>query len=171
MVNAQNGDELASAVSEYRSGVIEGKVPGTNTVLKDKSALQDPADYMTALEEVVRAVLRKSKVKADRIVAVGTDFTSCTVLPVKSDGTPLCFDERFRKNPHAWVKLWKHHATQPEANAINELGAARGEQFVCAYGGKYSSEWFFSKVLETVREAPEVYEAADFFAPRLEPCG
>jgi L-ribulokinase len=163
LVNAQNGDECASAVAEYRSGVIEGKLPESKVVLKEKSALQDPADYLSALEEVVRAVLRKAKVKGVQVAALGTDFTSCTVLPVKSDGTPLCFDERFRRNPHAWVKLWKHHATQPEADAINALGGARGEQFVRTYGGKYSSEWFFSKVLETVREAPDVYEAADFF--------
>ena len=163
LVDARNGHELASAVSDYESGVIEGILPGTSTVLKDKSALQAPADYINTLKDVVHAVLRKSRVKRDQIVALGTDFTSCTVLPVKSDGTPLCFDERFGSNPHAWVKLWKHHATQPEADAINELGSVRRQQFMRAYGGKYSSEWFFSKVLETVREAPEVYEAADFF--------
>ncbi|HTG44509.1 MAG TPA: ribulokinase, partial [Verrucomicrobiae bacterium] len=101
--------------------------------------------------------------RADQIGAIGTDFTSCTVLAVNRAGTPLCQDRRFRKNPHAWVKLWKHHATQNEADAINELGARRGEAFIKAYGGKYSSEWFFSKVLETVREAPEIYQAADFF--------
>ncbi|MGZ8899636.1 MAG: ribulokinase [Limisphaerales bacterium] len=163
LVNARNGEELASAVSEYRSGVIEEKLPGKKTRLKAKSALQDPADYIAALEEVVRVVLRKARVRPERVVALGTDFTSCTVLPVKSDGSPLSYDQRHRKNPHAWVKLWKHHATQPEADDINTFGAARGEEFMRAYGGRYSSEWFFSKVLETIREAPEIYKAADFF--------
>ena len=163
LVDAYNGEELASAVAEYPSGVIEGKLPGSSTKLKPKSALQDPADYLFALQKVVPAVVRKAKVRPEDVVALGTDFTSCTVLPVKSDGTPLCFDQRYRANPHGWVKLWKHHPTQPEADAINRLGAARGEKFIQAYGGKYSSEWFFSKVLETIREAPEVYAAADFF--------
>jgi L-ribulokinase len=163
LVDARSGKELAAAVSEYRSGVIEGTLPGTKTRLKEKSALQDPADYLEALSEAVRGVLRKSKVRGESVVAIGTDFTSCTVLPVRKDGTPLCFDKQLRKNPHAWVKLWKHHATQAEADVINELGARRGEEFVGAYGGKYSSEWFFSKVLETVREAPKVYDAADYF--------
>lgn len=163
LVDAHSGEELASAVSDYRSGVVEQKLPGTQTELKPKSALQDPADYLDALEAVIRAVLRKSRVHPESIVALGTDFTSCTVLPVTSDGTPLSFNPRHRKNPHAWVKLWKHHATQPEADAINALGAARREEFVRAYGGKYSSEWFFSKVLEIVREAPEIYQATDFF--------
>ena len=163
LVNASTGEELASAVSEYASGVIEQKLPGSAVPLKSKSALQDPADYLAALEQVVPAVIRKSKVPFDRIAGIGTDFTSCTVLPVKSDGTPLSFDKRHSRNPHAWVKLWKHHATQPEADSINELGTIRNEPFIPAYGGKYSSEWFFSKVLETAREAPEVYDAADFF--------
>lgn len=163
LVNARNGQELATAVSPYKSGVLEDRLPGSKTSLKPKSALQDPADYLAALEETIPALLRKSKVRAGQVAAIGTDFTSCTVLPVKSDGTPLCFDHRHRKNPHAWVKLWKHHATQPEADAINALGAKRREQFLSAYGGKYSSEWFFSKVLETIRDAPEIYKATDFF--------
>jgi L-ribulokinase len=163
LVDARNGEELAAVVSEYKSGVIEERLAGTKLPLKPQSALQDPADYLTALEETVPALLRKAKVRRDKIGGIGTDFTSCTVLPVKSDSTPLSFDKRFSKNPHAWVKLWKHHATQPEADAINRLGTERGEEFIRAYGGKYSSEWFFSKVLETVREAPEIYGAADYF--------
>jgi L-ribulokinase len=85
------------------------------------------------------------------------------MLATKADGTPLCFDKRWRKNSHAWVKLWKHHAAQPEANRINELGQQRGEAFINAYGGRYSSEWFFSKLLETLNDAPEIYDAADRF--------
>jgi L-ribulokinase len=163
LVDARNGNELSSAVAEYSSGVIEGHLPKSKVRLKDKSALQDPSDYLAALKEVVPSVLQAAGVDPKNIVGIGTDFTSCTVLPVSSAGTPLCFDKLYGKNPHSWVKLWKHHATQPEADAINKLGATRGEEFVRAYGGRYSSEWFFSKVLETAREAPEVYEAADFF--------
>lgn len=163
LVDARNGRELATAVTDYAHGVIDRHLPGSRIPLKAKSAFQDPADYLAALETVIPTVLRKAKVDAGQIAGIGTDFTSCTVLPVRSDGTPLCFDQRLRKNSHAWVKLWKHHATQPEADAINELGAAQGAEFVGAYGGRYSSEWFFSKVLETIREAPEIYKAADYF--------
>ena len=162
LVDARNGKELAAVEHEYASGVIEHRLAG-GARLKGHSALQDPGDYLTTLEKTVPFLLKRAKVRPEKIGAIGTDFTSCTVLPVKSDGTPLCFDQRFRKNPHAWVKLWKHHATQPEADFINRVGTERGEEFIRAYGGKYSSEWFFSKVLETVRQAPEVYKAADFF--------
>ena len=70
---------------------------------------------------------------------------------------------KYRKTPHAYVKLWKHHAAQPEANRINEIGRERNEEFIRNYGGKYSSEWFFSKLLQVVDEAPAVYDAMDRF--------
>ena len=163
LIDARNGREVASAVHEYADGAIEHTLPGKKARLPARTALQNPADHLTALEKTIPALLRKSRISGDQVAAVGTDFTSCTVLPVQSDGTPLCFDKRLAGNLHAWPKLWKHHAAQPEADAINELGVKRGEAFIPAYGGKYSSEWFFSKVLETARQAPEVYRAAGYF--------
>jgi len=96
-------------------------------------------------------------------VGVGIDFTACTVLPVKADGTPLCFLEEFRKRPNAWVKLWKHHAAQDEANRLNAIAEERNEKFLKRYGGKISSEWMIPKIWQTVNEDPEVYDAADRF--------
>src|SRR5262249_53244024 len=72
-----------------------------------------------------------------------------------------CVLDGLRSEPHAWVKLWKHHAAQPEADEINAVGRERGEAWVERYGGKYSSEWFFSKALQILHEAPEVYDRAD----------
>ena len=79
---------------------------------------------------------------------MGIDFTSCTMLPTLADGTPLCMLPELRRNPHAWVKLWKHHAAQPEADLINEIAVARDEPWLERYGGKISSEWFFAKSLQ-----------------------
>jgi L-ribulokinase len=83
------------------------------------------------------------------------------MLPVKQDGTPLCDLPEFRQQPHAWVKLWKHHAAQSEADKINEIARKMGQKWLDRYGGKISSEWFFSKVLQILDEAPEIYAAAD----------
>jgi L-ribulokinase len=83
------------------------------------------------------------------------------MLPAKSDGTPLCCLPDYERNPHAWVKLWKHHAAQPEADKINAIARQRGEKWLNRYGGKISSEWFFVKVLQILDEAPEIYDAAD----------
>lgn len=163
LVDVETGAEVATAVCDYADGVIDQSLPGDRKRLPPDTALQNPADYLTALARIIPAVLRATKIRPEQVLGLGTDFTSCTVLPTRADGTPLCFEKRWRRNPHAWVKLWKHHAAQPEANLINERGRESGEYFLRAYGGRYSSEWFFSKVLETVRHAPEVYEAAARF--------
>ena len=92
-----------------------------------------------------------------RSIGIGIDFTACTMLPTTADGTPLCRLPEFRREPHAWVKLWKHHAAQPEADRINETAAARGESWLPRYGGRISSEWFYSKSLQILDEAPSIY--------------
>ncbi|MEY2409393.1 MAG: L-ribulokinase [Verrucomicrobiota bacterium] len=163
LVDAASGTEVATVMHEYPDGVIEETLPGDAKRLPPATALQNPADYLSALNAVIPSVLREAGVNGDQIAGVGTAFTSCTMLPVEADGTPLCFDEKWRKNPHAWVKLWKHHAPQLEANRIMEMARQRNEPFIRAYGGRYSSEWFFSKLLETVQKAPAVYAAAARF--------
>lgn len=161
LVNVDNGRTPASAVAEYKSRVIERSLPGGKAELAPDTALQDPADYLRALEIAVRTIVRR--ISPDQVVGIGTDFTCCTVLPTTADGTPLCFDAKWRNNPHSWVKLWKHHAAQPQADQINTVGAARQEEFLKIYGGRYSSEWLFSKLLETLQHAPAVYDAAERF--------
>ena len=163
LVEVDTGREAATAVHPYPDGVIETNLPGDKNRLAPATALQNPADYLEVLAVTIPEVLRAAKIKPEQVIGIGTDFTSCTVLPTRADGTPLCLDRRWRKNPHAWVKLWKHHAPQPEADSINEIARSRDEPFLRALGGRYSSEWFFSKLLETVRAAPEVFDAAARF--------
>ena len=163
LVNTRTGEEVAWADHNYKSAVIEESLPGSKKRLKPLTALQDPADYIEVLHKAVPQVMRRAKAKPEQVLGIGVDFTSCTMLPTLADGTPLCSLKKWRNNSHAWVKLWKHHAAQPEANRINKVGSRRKEDFITAYGGKYSSEWFFAKILETVREAPEVYDAAERF--------
>jgi L-ribulokinase len=162
VVRVRDGAEVGAAVVPYPDGVIDEKLPG-GPKLEPDWALQNPGDYLLVVERGVPKALKAAKVKPESVVGIGTDFTACTPLPTKSDGTPLCFLPQYRKHPHAWVKLWKHHAAQPEANRINEVGRERNEEFIRIYGGKYSSEWFFSKVLQVLDEAPEIYDAADKF--------
>lgn len=161
LVDVADGRELASAVYRYANGVIDETLPGTNIRLEPDWALQDPNDYLETFKQTIPAVLKESGVSPDDVIGVGIDFTACTMMPVKADGTPLCFLPEWRNNPHAWVKLWKHHAAQPEADKINRVARERGEPWLARYGGKISSEWFFSKTLQILDEAPEVYAAAD----------
>ena len=161
LVEVETGKELASSVYDYSNGVIDEVLPTSGAKLPPDWALQDPKDYLTALETTVPAVLREARVSADDVIGLGIDFTACTMLPTDAAGNPLCFDPKWEDNPHAWVKLWKHHAAQPEANRINETAQKMGEAFLARYGGKISSEWFFAKALQILDEAPEVYAAAD----------
>ncbi len=163
LVNLADGSEVAEAVFSYPDGVIDEKLPGTDVRLEPDWALQNPNDYVAAFVATVSAVVKKSGVHRRDIVGIGVDFTACTMLPTLIDGTPLCNVPELHGNPHAWVKLWKHHAAQSEADEINELARRRNEPWLARYGGKISSEWFFPKALQILHEAPDVYERADRF--------
>jgi L-ribulokinase len=162
VVRVRDGEEVGAAIVPYPDGVIDEKLPGGRRLEPDW-ALQNPRDYLLVVEKGVPKALKAAKVKAEDVIGIGTDFTASSPLPTKRDGTPLCFLPQYRKHPHAWVKLWKHHAAQPEANRINEIGRERNEEFIRIYGGRYSSEWFFSKLLQVLDEAPQIYDATDRF--------
>ena len=161
LVEVASGREVASAVHVYANGVIDETLPGSKVRLEPDWALQDPADYLEVLRQAVPAVLAQSGVDPADVSGIATDFTACTILPSLRDGTPLCFLPQYRSRPHAWVKLWKHHAAQPEANQLNEIAAREGYDFLPRYGGKISSEWFVPKAWQIVDEDPEIYAAAD----------
>lgn len=159
VVRMSDGAELGSAVHEYAERVIEHTLPGTGVRLGPDWALQSPRDWLDVLRVAVPGALAAAGVAAEDVIGIGTDFTACTVLPTTADGTPLCFETP--EQPHAWPKLWKHHAAQPHADRINELAARRGESWLPRYGGKISSEWEFAKALQVLEEAPEVYARAE----------
>ncbi|MBS4223266.1 ribulokinase [Lederbergia citrea] len=161
LVEVGSGKEVATAVKEYTHGVMDEFLPDGTTKLEDDWALQHPNDYLEVLQTTIPAILKESGVSADDVIGLGIDFTACTVLPIQVDGTPLCMTEEFADHPHSYVKLWKHHAAQDEANRLNEIAEQRGEEFLKRYGGKISSEWMIPKVWQILNEAPEIYEAAD----------
>jgi L-ribulokinase len=163
LVDVTTGNEIATSVYPYQNGVIDEKLPLTDQVvwLEPDWALQDPEDYLRTFQHAIPAVIQSAGVDPDDVIGIGIDFTACTMLPVCADGTPLATLPEFRNNPHAWVKLWKHHAAQPEADKINETARKLDQAWLERYGNKISSEWFFSKTLQILDEAPEIYAAAD----------
>jgi L-ribulokinase len=161
VVRVHDGAELGSAVHEYAHGVLDRTLPATGRSLPPDWALQVPADYVDVLRLAIPAAIAAAGVDAGDIVGVGTDFTACTVLPVTSDGTPLCELPRYADRPHAYVKLWKHHAAQPQADRINDLARERNESWLPRYGGLISSEWEFAKGLQLLEEDPEIYAATE----------
>lgn len=163
VVNIDNGDVVSSAMCDYPHAVMTDTLPDSMTKLGRDWALQHPQDYIDCLISTVKEAVIASGLAKESIIGLSVDFTACTVLPITKEGTPLCFLEQYASEPHAWVKLWKHHAAQYEADKINALAKERGESFLARYGNKISSEWLFPKLLQILDEAPHIYEAMDGF--------
>jgi L-ribulokinase len=161
VVRVADGAELGTAVTDYPHGVVDRALPSTGRPLPPEWALQVPGDYVEVLRTAVPAALRDAGVDPAHVVGIGTDFTACTMVPTTADGTPLCELPEFADEPHAYVKLWKHHAAQAQADRINELARKRDEPWLPRYGGLISSEWEFAKGLQLLEEAPAVYAAMD----------
>jgi L-ribulokinase len=161
VVRVSDGAELGAGVFEYPHAVVDTTLPGTGERLPADWALQVPSDYVDVLKNAVPEALAASGVDPSAVIGIGTDFTACTMVPTTADGTPLNELERFASHPHAFVKLWRHHAAQGQADRINELAAERGESWLPRYGGLISSEWEFAKGLQLLEEDPEVYAATE----------
>ena len=160
LVNVKTGEEVASSVYEYPHGVMDSELPSGKKLGKDW-ALEHPMDYLEVLYNTIPAVIKESGISGDDVIGIGTDFTACTIVACKKDGTPLCFLPEYKDEPHAYVKLWKHHAAQKYANKLNEIAEERNENWLLNYGGKISSEWAIPKIWQVLDEAPEIYDATD----------
>lgn len=160
VLDLSTGEVKAGALYEYPHGVMDSCLPD-GTPLGDGWALQHPQDYLDVLSRTVPQVLQEAGVSAQEIAAVGIDCTASTALPVRTSGKPLCFEEKFASHPHAYAKMWKHHAAQPLADEMTRLARERGESWLAYYGGRVSSEWSLPKLWQMLREDEEVSRAAD----------
>jgi L-ribulokinase len=160
VVRVADGEELGSAVHDYAHGVVDRTLPATGERLPPDWALQVPSDYVDVLRTAVPEAVAAAGIAPAAVIGIATDFTACTVLPTRADGTPLSELPQFTGRPHAYVKLWKHHAAQAHADRINAVAAERREAWLPRYGGLISSEWEFAKALQVLEEDPEVYAAA-----------
>ncbi|WP_328997789.1 ribulokinase [Kribbella sp. NBC_00709] len=176
VVRVSDGAELGAGVHEYAHAVIDDQLPATGRRLPPEWALQVPDDYRDVLRIAVPAAVAAAGIDPARVIGIATDFTACTMVPCLGDGTPLNEVDGLADRPHAYVKLWKHHAAQPQADRINELARERSESWLPRYGGLISSEWEFAKALQLFEEDRPLYdrmehwvEAADWIVWQL--CG
>ena len=165
LLNLDTGEEAGVEEYLYPHGVMDRLLPADCTgsepiPLGHEWALQHPQDYLDALGTLIPALLRNAGAQPEEVAGIGLDFTSCTILPTTTDGSPLCLTEPFRREPHAYVKLWKHHAAQYCADRLNDVASRRREPFLARYGGRISSEWLVPKAMQIAIEAPEIYHAA-----------
>jgi L-ribulokinase len=161
VVRVRDGAELGSAVHDYPHAVMDTHLAATGAALPPEWALQDAHDYLDVLRTAVPAAIADAGIDPSAVIGIATDFTASTPLPVLADGTPLSALPEYRDRPHAYVKLWKHHAAQSHADRINALAELRGEPWLARYGGLISSEWEYAKALQVLEEDPELYERMD----------
>jgi L-ribulokinase len=159
----RDGEELGDAEHPYPHAVMSEQLAATGAPLGPNWALQDPDDYIEVLREAVPAAVAAAGIDPAAVVGIATDFTACTVLPVLGRRHAAVPRAAWRAHPHAWVKLWRHHAAQPQADRVTDVAAARGEPWLRRYGGRISSEWEFAKALQILEEDPGVYGAMDRF--------
>ncbi|MCZ4119673.1 ribulokinase [Streptomyces sp. H39-S7] len=161
VVRVSDGAEMGSAVHAYTHAVIDDRLPGTGAPLPPDWALQHPGDWLDVIRRAVPEAVAAAGIDPAAVIGIGTDFTASTCLPARADGTPLCLLPELASRPHAWPKLWKHHAAQSQADRINALAHERGEDWIARYGGLISSEWQYAKALQVLEEDPDTYRRTD----------
>ena len=162
LVRAKDGKEIAFSEYKYPHKVIYDALPSGKKI-PPNWALQHPDDYLTALKECISELLIKSRINKEQITGIGIDFTASTVFPATKDLIPLCKMPQFEDNPHAYVKLWKHHGAQYCADIINQKATEQHMKFLELCGGKVSAEHYYPKLLQIAIEAPEIFENCDLF--------
>jgi L-ribulokinase len=163
LVNNTNGEEVSEAVFQYRNAIISEYLPNTTIKLATGYALHDPRDYIEAVPTLLKELIDNANINSEDVVGIGVDATASTIIPLDDNYEPVCFQERFRDNPHAWIKLWKHSTTQSQAQRLNAVAKELGEPCLNNCGGKISAEWYWPKMMEVAEEAPEVFRATAYF--------
>jgi L-ribulokinase len=161
VVRLHDGKIAGQAACAYPHGVIDDTLPSSGAKLPVDYALQDSGNWLESAAVACKAAMTEAAIAPADVVGIGVDFTSCTMLPCSSDGTPLHLKPLFENIALAWPKLWKHHAAKAQTDRINQIARERKEPWLDRYGGSIGLEWFFPKVLETLNLAPDIYDATE----------
>jgi L-ribulokinase len=156
IVNALNGDEVASSVKYYPRWAA-GKYCDAS---KDQYR-QHPLDYIEAMEYTVKEALSLAGPEvAKSVVGISFDTTGSTPVFVNEEGVPLSLTPGFEEDPDAMFVLWKDHTSVKEAAEINLLAKKWAIDYTQYEGGIYSSEWVWAKMLHVLRTNGNVKMAA-----------
>jgi L-ribulokinase len=155
LVDAQNGEVLSTSVYTYPRWK-QGKYCDP----AKSQYRQHPADHLEGLEQTIVSVVQQSGVSTELIKGIGIDATGSSPMPLQKCGEPLAFSPEFAENPDAMMVLWKDHSAIDEAEEITQLAKTWGGDDYTRYsGGKYSSEWFWAKILFIYRHNPAIANA------------
>jgi len=156
LIDTTDGVEIASAVHYYNRWKSGSYCQPAHNQFR-----QHPLDYIEGLEQTVRQTLAQAPANAaERVKGIAVDTTGSTPCAVDKTGTPLALLPEFAENPNAMFILWKDHTAIGEAAEINDLCDKWAIDYSKYEGGIYSSEWFWAKILRTLREDEAVRAAA-----------
>ena len=148
LVNAANGNEIASSVFYYPRWKQGLYCNASANLFR-----QHPLDYIEGLETTIKDCLQKAGTDiAKDVKGISIDTTGSTPVAVDKTGTPLALLPQFEENPNAMFVLWKDHTSTKEAAEINEHATKFPVNYLQYVGGIYSSEWFWAKLLHILRE-------------------
>ncbi len=156
VVNAHTGESVGTHVFEY---------PRWKQGLYCDPAIsqfrQHPLDYLEGLEASIKGALAAvSDEVRQQIKGISVDTTGSTPVAVDKNGTPLALLPDFAENPHGMFILWKDHTANAEAEEINDLAHHWDVDYTKYVGGIYSSEWYWAKILRTLRTDAAVRQHA-----------
>ncbi len=157
IIETTTGKESASEVSYYPRWA-----KGLYCNSDKNQFRQHPLDYIESMEAAVKGALVKLPPgSGEKVVGIGVDTTGSTPCAVDRNGVPLALLEEHQDNPNAMFILWKDHTAVHEAGEINHTAKQWGGIDYSKYeGGVYSSEWFWAKILHTLREDCQIREKA-----------
>ena len=172
IVNTKNGEPLKEESIFYYPHSIMAYLNGAP--LPPSYALQHPQDYIDALEFLLNDVTDKNLINKAEISGIGIAFTDCTFFPIDKSFTPLCFLDEYKNDPHAYAKLWKHHAKEEYAKKAETAALLYDPSILAVTGKKMTSEFMIPKLYEIFCEAPKIYSntykfvsAGDYIASLL----
>lgn len=161
IVDCTNGNVVGISVYNYPSGIDGVLADSANPLV----ARQNPADYISGLESSVLGAIAKakkndSKFSPQDIIGIGMDGTGSSPIPVNAQNIPLGILSEFKDNLNAQCWIWKDHSSYAEAEEITSLAEKIRPEYLKRCGGKYSSEWFWAKILRCLNVDEQVYNAA-----------
>ncbi|TAH02009.1 MAG: ribulokinase [Sphingobacteriales bacterium] len=155
ILDASNGQEIASSVFYYPRWRDKLYCDSSKNQFR-----QHPLDYTEGLTHTIKECIKKAGISDTSVIkGISIDTTGSTPVAVNSEGTPLALLPEFKDNPNAMFVLWKDHTAVKEADEINQHATKFDTNYLQFVGGVYSSEWFWSKLLHTLREDEAVRNA------------
>lgn len=151
LISIENGTEICSFSVKYKHGNI-----GLSFNLPSTAVIHHPQDYLDVIYIGIPALIRMSGISCDKIISLGIAGTTSTVLATDAYGTPMCFFEKYKTHPNAYIKLWKDHSAQNEADLLNIILEKTNL-------GKISAEWLLPKAIYVLNNDPELYNEMDKF--------